>query len=82
MSVLQFLTACMSDIRFTSHSAVVELFFHAAWLAPQEGDLYWMIPTALLILLIPTFVLSVWLESLVLSRLWKGVDRPKSTCLV
>ena len=34
----------------------------AAWLIPYETKLYWMIPTAMLVLLIPTFFMSVFVE--------------------
>lgn len=47
----------------------------APWLIPYESDLYWMIPAAALVMLIPAFFLSVWLERLVLQRFWK--EEPK-----
>jgi hypothetical protein len=34
----------------------------APWLLPYEDKLYWMIPTACLILLIPAFFVTVWIE--------------------
>jgi hypothetical protein len=34
----------------------------AAWLLPVEEELYWMIPTACLILLVPAFFVTVWIE--------------------
>lgn len=34
----------------------------APWLLPYEDRLYWMIPTACLILLIPAFFVTVWIE--------------------
>lgn len=40
----------------------------AAWLMPFEQSLYWMIPTAEAILLIPFFFASWWLEGFWLSR--------------
>ncbi len=43
----------------------------APWLIPYESDLFWMIPAAALVMLIPAFFLSVWLERLVLQRFWK-----------
>jgi len=42
----------------------------SAWLVPYERDLYWMIPVASFVLLIPCFVASVVTESLVLIRRW------------
>jgi len=41
----------------------------AAWLAPDEKNLYWMVPVAALGLLVPTFFLSVWIEAFVLDRM-------------
>jgi hypothetical protein len=37
----------------------------AAWLAPYESDLYWMMPTAAIVLLIPFFFVSYWIEAAV-----------------
>lgn len=34
----------------------------AAWLIPYEAKLYWMIPSAMLVLLVPTFFMSVLVE--------------------
>ena len=34
----------------------------AAWLIPYEAKLYWMVPTAMLVLLVPTFFMSVFIE--------------------
>jgi len=34
----------------------------APWLIPYEDKLYWMIPSAMLILLVPTFFMSVLVE--------------------
>jgi hypothetical protein len=46
----------------------------SAWLMPYEDQLYWMIPTALIILLIPCFIISCWLESFVASKILKGAE--------
>jgi hypothetical protein len=48
----------------------------APWLIPYESDLYWMVPFAGFVMLIPAFFVSVWLERLVLERFWK--QEPKS----
>jgi hypothetical protein len=48
---------------------------NAAWLAPYEEQLPWMIPMALAVLLIPSYFLSVWIEYLVGRRIWKEADR-------
>jgi hypothetical protein len=47
-----------------------------AWFGPAEGNpnLYWMIPTALAILLIPSFIVSVWIETRICLRFWRHLD--------
>ncbi len=46
----------------------------AAWLIPYEEHLYWMIPTAAMVLLVPFFFVSVYIERWVLRFLWKGEE--------
>ncbi|MES9970698.1 MAG: hypothetical protein ABW092_11750 [Candidatus Thiodiazotropha sp.] len=41
---------------------VLAVTFQAAWLIPYESDLYWMIPAAGLVLLVPFFFVSWWSE--------------------
>jgi len=41
------------------------------WLPPYEDQLYWMIPCASVILLIPSFFVSTWMESVTCARMWK-----------
>jgi len=48
---------------------VLGIVFGPAWLAPDEKNLYWMIPVATAVLLIPTFFLSVWIEAFVVRRM-------------
>ncbi|MFA6547120.1 MAG: hypothetical protein WCS99_22070 [Limisphaerales bacterium] len=48
----------------------------AAWLIPYEEHLYWMIPAAATTLLVPSFVISVFIERFCLFRRWKHIDRP------
>ena len=50
----------------------------AAWLSPYEG-LHWRIPVAALVLLIPSFLVTVIVERLVLVKYWKTVDRARIT---
>ena len=50
---------------------LVAVTLQAAWLIPYESDMYWMIPSALITLLVPTFFLSVWLERYVYVRIWR-----------
>jgi hypothetical protein len=40
----------------------------AAWLIPYESDLHWMVPAAAIVLLIPFFFASVFLERMVFGR--------------
>lgn len=46
----------------------------AAWLFPYEDHLHWMIPAATLVLLVPTFVVSVLLEWWILRRACPGAS--------
>lgn len=48
---------------------VVATVFSAAWLAPDDKNLYWMVPLAALVLLVPTYFLSVWIESYIVEQL-------------
>lgn len=54
---------------------VAAVTLQAAWLIPYENDLFWMIPTAMVVLLIPAFLISVWMERLVCFRFWKSIER-------
>jgi hypothetical protein len=45
-----------------------------AWLAPVEDQLYWMVPAASALLLIPSFIVSLWIERYICLRLWRSVD--------
>jgi hypothetical protein len=53
----------------TPMQAALAVFQQAAWLCPYEGALDWMIPAAALVLCIPFFFVSVWIEYLVVRRL-------------
>jgi hypothetical protein len=45
----------------------------AAWLVPySEQDLYWKVPTAAMVLMIPAFFVSIFLERCVLHFLWRS----------
>lgn len=50
---------------------VLAVTWQAPWLIPYEQDLNWMIPTAGLVLLVPFFFMSWWLEYLVTKKLLK-----------
>jgi len=47
----------------------------AAWLIPYEDHLFWMIPAAATVLLIPCFWASVIIERWVLVRRWRDHER-------
>jgi hypothetical protein len=50
-------------------AAVVNTILSAAWLVPDEKNLYWMVPVAVLVLMIPTFYLSVWIEAFIVDHM-------------
>ncbi len=43
----------------------------AAWIAPYSKSLFWTIPVAAMFLLIPFYFVSVWIESLFLTKIFK-----------
>ena len=53
---------------------VLAVTVQAPWLIPYEEDLYWMVPIAAIVLLIPFFFMSVAIEGLVFAG-WMKVDR-------
>ena len=57
-----------------SASLLFALTVGAAWLTPAESNLYWMVPTASLVLLIPFFYVSWLLERRRTKRLLKEYD--------
>ena len=48
--------------------------WQSPWLIPYEEELYWMVPTAALVGLIPAFFASVFIEGHILKRLLKTTD--------
>ncbi len=54
---------------------IAYVVLNAAWLAPYEEHLNWMVPMALAVLMIPSYFLSVWIEYHVCKRIWKGIDQ-------
>ncbi len=64
-------------VNFPLPDAMANIFavtIGAAWLAPIESSLYWMVPTASLMLLIPFFYVSYFLERGMARRLLKGIS--------
>ena len=51
----------------------------APWLYPVESELYWMIPTACMILLIPFYFVSAWSEGLIFARFLKARHPPNES---
>ena len=45
----------------------------SSWLVPYREQLYWMVPTATLVLLVPYYFASVYSERLVLRFIWTDV---------
>jgi len=60
------------DSPFTAFQSVV---LQASWLVPYEEHLAWLIPAATLVLLVPYFVVSVFLERFVLRKMWKDAGQ-------
>jgi len=46
--------------------------WQAPWLDPYGQDLSWMVPTASLVLLVPFFLVSYWIEALIVSSMMKS----------
>ncbi len=55
----------------TTLGKVLSVTWQAAWLLPYESDLYWMIPVAGSVLLLPFFFASWWSEYLVWKKMFK-----------
>ena len=53
---------------------VLAFLFSIAWLGPVEHHLYWMVPLAAALLLIPSFYASVWLERVSCCHTWSSHD--------
>ena len=48
----------------TSLHKIASVTLQAAWLIPYESDLYWMVPAASIVLLVPAFLITIPSESL------------------
>jgi hypothetical protein len=48
--------------------------WQAPWLVPYESDLYWMVPAATLVLLVPFFFISYLVELFIAKKLEKRID--------
>ncbi len=56
---------------------VIFFLFSSAWLNPDLGESAWVIPAATLVLLIPFFFASYWIEYRVVRRMIGGPDGGK-----
>ena len=56
---------------FTPLRAIASVTLQAAWLIPYESDLYWMVPTAAMVLMLPAFFVTIPIERLVLRFCWR-----------
>jgi hypothetical protein len=61
----------------TLSQKIVAVTLQAAWLIPYRSEGYWMIPTAAIVLLVPNYLISVWLERLVARRILRDTDRTR-----
>jgi hypothetical protein len=59
----------------TLHAKFLAVTWQAPWLIPYETDMYWMIPSAILFLLIPFFFASWLVEYQVAWRILRDFDR-------
>jgi|SRR5579863_37972 len=50
-------------------ASLVWTLLEPAWLGPDDKNVYWMIPLATIVLLVPTFFISVWIETLIMCRM-------------
>ena len=57
-----------------SLATVVCTLLSAAWLGPDEKNLYWMVPVAVLALMVPTFFASVWIEAFIVEKMAGGIE--------
>lgn len=57
---------------------VILMLMGSAWIGPVEGRDQWVIPAATLVLLVPFFFASYWVEYFVVRRMVIGPDEEKS----
>ena len=59
----------------TSARKLLAATWQAPWLVPYETDLYWMLPVASLVLLIPFFFASYFVEAPIVARMERGYSQ-------
>lgn len=52
----------------------LRLLLSFGWLFPDKSNLYWMVPVASAMLLIPSYFASVWIERPICRRFWRSVE--------
>jgi hypothetical protein len=62
---------------FTPLRAIASVTLQAAWLVPYEEELYWMVPTAAMVLMVPAFFVSVPIERAILHFIWRKEPVPQ-----
>ena len=73
--VLQMITGGGSAYGLSTRlTRLLAVTWQSPWLIPYEEELYWMVPTAALVGLIPAFFASVLIEGRVLRRLFTTTD--------
>jgi hypothetical protein len=53
---------------------IIAVTWQAPWLIPYESDLGWMIPAAGIVLLVPFFFVSCWIEYIISRRVLRESD--------
>ncbi len=73
--------------RFLKHASppvlmITELLLGPAWIGPPDGKHDWIVPAAAMLLLIPTFFASWYIEAIIVNNMvapeWRIVRRPRS----
>ncbi len=54
----------------TTAQKIYAVTVQAAWLIPYEEHLYWMVPCAAIVMLVPAYFMSVFIERYFLKRAW------------
>lgn len=54
----------------TAAQRIYAVTVQAAWLIPYEDDMYWMVPCAAIVMFVPAYFMSVYIERFFLKRAW------------
>ncbi len=58
-------------------TSIITVIMEAAWICPWEEQLFWMVPIAFIICLIIAYFISVWIEYVVLKRIFNAFEASK-----